>query len=115
MIKNTYYYGIFAENFIVFILLLKGYKVLARRYKTHFGEIDIIATKKHTITAFEVKARKNKELLTTEIVSERQKYRINNALKVFLSNNQKYIDYNIGFNIVLFTNIFNFQILEGYF
>lgn len=115
MIKNTYSYGLFAEYFVILFLTLKGYRILARRYKTHFGEIDIIVRKKQRIIAFEVKARKNKESLTSDIFTNTQRNRIKNAMNLFLSKNPKYIDYNISFNIVLFANIFNFQILEGYF
>lgn len=110
--KNTYNYGLFAEYFIIFYLRIKGYKILARRYKTYFGEIDIIAKKQDNLIAFEVKARKNKNILTTEIVSDRQIIRIKNAMNAFLFNNPEYIDYNIFFSIVLFNNIFNFKIFD---
>ena len=115
MIKNRYFYGLYAEKFIALYLIFKGYKILARRYKTSLGEIDIIARKKRQIVAFEVKARKDKKSLTSEVVSDTQKNRIKNAMNIFLSKNPKYIDYNICFGIILYVNIFNFQILEGYF
>ena len=76
MIKNTYSYGLFAEYFVILFLTLKGYRILARRYKTHFGEIDIIVRKKQRIIAFEVKARKNKESLTSDIFTNTQRNRI---------------------------------------
>ena len=115
MTKNGYFYGLYAEKFIALYLMFKGYKILARRYKTSLGEIDIIARKKRQIVAFEVKARKDKKSLTSEVVSDTQKNRIKNAMNLFLSKNPKYIDYNICFGIILYINIFNFQILEGYF
>lgn len=110
--KNTYDYGLFAEYSIILYLRIKGYKILARRYKTYFGEIDIIAKKRDNLIAFEVKARKNKSILTTEIVSNKQITRIKNAMNAFLSRNPEYIDYNIFFSIVLFNNIFNFKIFD---
>lgn len=110
--KKSYGYGLFAEYFIIFYLRIKGYKILARRYKTHFGEIDIIAKKLDNLVVFEVKARKNKNLLTTEVVSKKQITRIQNAMNVFLSINSEYIDYNILVSIVLFNNIFNFKIFD---
>ncbi len=115
MIKNGYFYGLYAEKFIALYLIFRGYKILAKRYKTSLGEIDIIAKKGQQIIAFEIKARKNKKSLTSEVVSDRQKNRIKNAMNLFLSENPKYIDYNICFGIILYVNIFNFQILEGYF
>lgn len=106
---NSYKYGVFAEYVVMTYLMLKGYKILKRRYKTKFGEIDILATKKKDLIAFEVKAR-TKQKLTTEIVSFKQKRRIINALNFFVSKNKKYIDYNIYYNIILYRNMFNFRI-----
>lgn len=110
---NSYNYGIFAEYFLIVYLFFCGYKVLKRRYKTPCGEIDILATKNKDLIAFEVKARKNKGLLTTEIVSKTQLKRIFNSLKIFISNNNKYLDYNIYCNIVLFNSLFSFKIISG--
>lgn len=39
----------------------RGYEILARRYRTRFGEIDIIATCDRTIVFVEVKARAGDE------------------------------------------------------
>ncbi|MDR1499250.1 MAG: YraN family protein [Rickettsiales bacterium] len=108
---NSYRYGLFAEYFIIFYLFIRGYRILARRYKTKLGEIDIIATKKDNLVAFEIKARKGKGL-TTEIVNNRQLLRINNALRFFLYKNNKYLDYNILIYIILYKNIFNFKIFK---
>lgn len=112
---NSYNYGLFAEYILICYLFLHGYKILKRRYKTNFGEIDILASKNNDLIAFEVKARKNKNILTTELVSKRQLNRIFNSLKLFISNNNKYLDYNIYCNIVLFNNIFSFEIVKGVF
>lgn len=110
---NSYKYGIFAEYVVIIYLILKGYKVLKRRYKTKFGEIDILATKNKDLIAFEVKAR-TKQNLTTDIVSFKQKQRIQNALNFFVSRNNKYIDYNIFCNIILYRNMFNFRIFTEF-
>ena len=112
---NSYNYGLFAEYVLIFYLFLHGYRILKRRYKTHFGEIDILASKNNDLVAFEVKARKNKNTLSTDLVSKNQLNRIFNSLKLFISNNNKYLDYNIYCNIVLFNNIFSFEIVKGVF
>jgi putative endonuclease len=39
----------------------RGYEVLARRYRTRFGEIDIVCEDSRTIVFVEVKARRNKK------------------------------------------------------
>lgn len=110
---NSYNYGIFSEYFVIVYLFFCGYKILKRRYKTKLGEIDILATKNKDLIAFEVKARKNKGVLTSELVSDKQLNRIFNCLKFFVNKNNKYLDYNIYCNIVLFNNIFDFRIVRG--
>ncbi len=47
-----------AERLAVFWLRLKGYRILAVRHKTPFGEIDIIARKGQILAIIEVKSRK---------------------------------------------------------
>ena len=42
-------------------LLRRGYAVLARRYRTRFGEIDIVCEDHRTIVFVEVKARRTKK------------------------------------------------------
>lgn len=109
---NTYKFGLFAEYFLILYLMFRGYKILSRRFKTKVGEIDILAIKNKVITVFEVKARKS-GILNTSVVKKTQKDRIYNALKIFLSRNNKYIDYNILFSIILYRNICNFKIIKG--
>ena len=105
---NTYNKGLFAEYFAIVILFFKGYAILARRYKTKYGEIDILAKKDKTIIAIEVKARHNCAL-TTEYVSNRQLERIKNSLNFFVYKNKKYIDFNINIEIIVFNSYFRFE------
>jgi putative endonuclease len=49
--------GISGENLACAELRRRGYAVLERRYRTRFGEIDIIARDGRTIVFVEVKAR----------------------------------------------------------
>ncbi|MDR1425940.1 MAG: YraN family protein [Rickettsiales bacterium] len=108
---NNYRYGWFAEFWMSLVLILKGYRILARRYKTYLGEIDMIVKKKNVITIFEIKARRKGDL-TTELVGKQQRTRIENAAKIFLAQNRVYVDYNILFGIILFRNIFKFEIFS---
>lgn len=54
---SSYQRGLWAEFFAESILRLKGYHILARRYKTPVGEIDIIARRRQMIAFVEVKQR----------------------------------------------------------
>lgn len=57
--KKSYNKGIYAENWVRWILILKGYCILAHRFRTPAGEIDLIAGKKGVLLLVEVKARPN--------------------------------------------------------
>lgn len=54
---SGYLTGVRAENLAAVLLRLKGYRILARRYKTPVGEIDLIARRGRVTVFVEVKAR----------------------------------------------------------
>lgn len=72
-----------AELLCLWHLRLKGYRILARRYKTPAGEIDLIVRRGSTIAAIEVKARADFDA-ATEAVTRRQQRRITRAVAHFL-------------------------------
>ncbi|MGE3866325.1 MAG: YraN family protein [Hyphomonadaceae bacterium] len=49
--------GRFAETFAALWLMAKGYRIVARRARTPFGEIDLAALKGGVLAVVEVKAR----------------------------------------------------------
>ncbi|MGK6316063.1 YraN family protein [Neorhizobium sp. DT-125] len=49
--------GHVSEYFAAFYLMAKGYRILAIRYRTRLGEIDLIARKGDLVVFVEVKAR----------------------------------------------------------
>ncbi len=103
---KSYQFGIIAELIAIIFLKLKGYKILARRYKTFVGEIDIVACKGKSLIAVEVKARKNITIqngfLVDEVVSKNQRERIKRAIIFFVkSNYKKYFNHNIRFDLVV--------------
>ena len=49
--------GSFSEYLAAFSLMLRGYRILAMRYRVKSGEIDIIARKGDLVSFVEVKAR----------------------------------------------------------
>jgi len=55
--RRAYRLGLRAEQLAALVLRCKGYRVLARRYRTPAGEIDLIARRGGTIAFVEVKAR----------------------------------------------------------
>lgn len=57
MRSGAYQKGLGAELIAMLYLLLHGYRILAWRYKTKLGEIDIIARRGGTVAFIEVKNR----------------------------------------------------------
>ena len=51
----AYRHGLRAEIAAASLLLAKGYRILARRYKTPLGEIDLVVRRGSTIAFVEVK------------------------------------------------------------
>jgi len=95
--------GYFAEEFCRIYLFLHGYKILAHRYKTPLGEIDLIARRGKQIAFIEVKARKTKQD-GSEAVQEKSMRRISNAAKIFLSTHPHVSDCDLRFDVMVVTS-----------
>ena len=49
--------GLSAESRAAALLMAKGYRILAKRFRTPHGEIDIVAKRRNLVAFVEVKAR----------------------------------------------------------
>jgi putative endonuclease len=49
--------GLSAESRAAALLMAKGYRILAKRFRTPHGEIDLVAKRRNLIAFVEVKAR----------------------------------------------------------
>ena len=78
--------GLSAESRAAAWLIAHGYRILARRWKSPLGEIDIIAARRTTLIFVEVKARATLDG-AAEAVTERQKQRIAAAAEIWLADN----------------------------
>ena len=76
-------YGHWAEAVCALSLMLRGYRILARRYRTPLGEIDIVARRGALVAFIEVKARRTLGE-AGESLSLRQRRRISRAASAFL-------------------------------
>jgi putative endonuclease len=74
--------GIAAETLCLWLLRLKGYRILARDLRTPVGEIDIVARRGRTLVAVEVKRRGRLED-AAEAIGRDQRRRILRALGWF--------------------------------
>ena len=66
MSKERLRLGKCGEEIAVDFLKEQGYEIIARNYKSRFGEIDIIARDKDTLCFVEVKTRHSKEFGSPE-------------------------------------------------
>jgi putative endonuclease len=73
-----------AELVCIWLLRLKGYRILARRFRVPSGEIDLIARRGGVLIAVEVKARGGFDA-AAEAISLQQRRRIGRALEHFLA------------------------------
>ncbi|NOZ41782.1 MAG: YraN family protein [Alphaproteobacteria bacterium] len=86
--RKAYFWGQGAEWLASLVLILKGYRILARRFKCKSGEIDLIAQKGRLICFIEVKARKNHHDALYAL-SHQQQQRIIKAAQWYLAKNNQ--------------------------
>ncbi len=94
--------GVHAEELAAEYLKKIGFKILASRYKTKFGEIDLIIQKGELLCFVEVKARPNKSE-ALESVTARARGRIEKSALFFLSENPEKMDCDMRFDVVVIT------------
>ena len=88
-----------AEHAAELMLRLKGYRILERRYKTSYGEVDLIAKTGETLAFIEVKARKA-EADALEAIGLKSQKRIMDAAMMFIAKNPAYQNYEMRFDVV---------------
>lgn len=76
--------GISAESRAAALLVAKGFRILARRWRSPVGEIDIVARRRHLLVFMEVKARHSLDD-AAESVTERQRQRIIAAAEAWIA------------------------------
>lgn len=99
----AYLKGKWAEMFATFYLRLKGYHVVARRYKKPVGEIDIIARHKSTLVAVEVKQRAVLDV-ALHAIHTKQRRRISRAMEAFIGSHPEFSGLDIRFDVLLITS-----------
>lgn len=100
--RRAYARGRGAEWLCALLLRLKGWRILARRFRTPVGEIDIIAKRGATLALVEIKARPSfSEAL--ESVTPKQRERIERAAEAFLSRHPKWSNLALRFDVMVVT------------
>lgn len=92
--------GRIAEWLAAALLTVKGYRILARRLRGPYGEIDLIAARGRRIAFVEVKQRRSAEEAAAA-VSATQADRLAHAAERWLWRNPGYRDFDVGLDAVL--------------
>jgi putative endonuclease len=97
--RAAYRHGHLAELAAAALLLLKGYRLIARRYKTPLGEIDLVVKRGRLIAFVEVKARGSfRDAL--EAVGPAAERRIVGAADLWLAKHPDAVGLDLRYDIV---------------
>jgi putative endonuclease len=92
--------GISAESRAAAYLMAKGYRILAKRFRTPHGEIDLVAKKRNLVAFIEVKARASLDE-AAYAVTPRQQARIIAAAQGWLVAHPEHAEFDLRFDAVL--------------
>ena len=92
--------GISAETRAAAYLMAKGYRILAKRFRTPHGEIDIVAKRRNLLAFVEVKARATLDEAAFA-VTPRQQARIIDAAQGWLVAHPEHAEFDLRFDAVL--------------
>lgn len=100
--RAAYRRGHAGERLAILRLALSGYRVLARRYKTKVGEIDLIARRGKTVAFVEVKRRAD-WATGLEAVTPQARFRIRRAAELYIARNPHLAEHALRFDIIVVT------------
>jgi putative endonuclease len=92
--------GLSAESRAAALLMAKGYRILAKRFRTPYGEIDLVARKRNLLAFIEVKARANLDD-AAYAVTPRQQQRIIEAAQAWLATHPEHANFELRFDAML--------------
>ena len=92
--------GVSAEARASAYLMAKGYRILAKRFRTPYGEIDIVARRRNLLAFIEVKARATLDD-AAYAVTPRQQARIINAAQAWLMAHPEHAEFEQRFDALL--------------
>jgi len=97
--QRAYRKGHLGEWLAAFALILKGYRIVARRFRTPLGEIDLIARRGKLVAIVEVKARPTLAE-AMEAVSFSAQRRIDAAADLWLARQPDYAQLSLRYDLV---------------
>ena len=100
MKKTSYRTGMTAEALCRWALRFKGYRIVASRYRSKLGEIDIIAQRGCCLALVEVKARATMDS-AAEALLWNQRQRLERAADDFLARFPRFNRHYVRFDLML--------------
>jgi len=97
---NSYKLGVAAEKLVATHFQSLGFSLISTRYKTKYGEIDLIVTRENLLIFVEVKAR-TKPTPLDNLINQRQIDRNYAAAEFFLAEFPNYSAYRCRFDLVV--------------
>ncbi len=97
--RKAYRRGHSGEWLAAVALILKGFRIVARRYRTKLGEIDLIARRGNLVLIVEVKARKTL-MEAMEAIAYESERRIEGAADLWLSRQRDHAKISMRFDMV---------------
>ncbi len=110
--QKAYKKGVRAEELAADFMSKKGYLLIERRYKTKYGEIDLIMRLDDLIAIIEVKSRRLASEALESITPRAQK-RISNAALMYLAENPQYEQFTIRFDVIVVVDAFKIIHLDN--
>ena len=92
--------GLSAEARAAAYLMAKGYRILAKRFRTPVGEIDLVARRRNLLVFVEVKARATLDD-AAYAVTPRQQRRIIDAAQTWLMAHPEHAEFDLRFDAML--------------
>lgn len=98
--QQAYAYGLLAEYRCMLHLFFRGWRVVARRHRTPFGEIDVIAQRGRQLLFIEVKARQHR-VDGLFALSPQQCERIARAASAYIAAHPKFAGLDMRFDLMV--------------
>jgi len=94
--------GLLAELKAKSFLRFRGFSILAERFKTPLGEIDLIAKKGNLVVFVEVKLRKTRDA-AAEAIHAKNQSRVRSAAELYLQQHPEYNECDMRFDALVMT------------
>jgi putative endonuclease len=91
--------GLSAESRAAAYLMAKGYRILARRFRTPHGEIDLVARRRNLLAFVEAKARAALDAAAFAVTP--RQLRIINAAQAWLVAHSEHAEFELRFDAIL--------------